>query len=208
VDDVSLTAAKWPGNQPEPFKIDIKLLNTGSQVAVVNGVRLVIQQFVALPLCATAGDFLSTGAYTANMPTAPSPRQVVRVPISQVVPAGGADRFDVQLRVPLFRTTHQPHHFKVYLYRVHAYLAYNVETKPADLGEILVALPISPDAGEFYWSHYYAANPQIIKQIVDRPHIPAYKRCAISNSRALHFILALPARRTADMAAILSQLAY
>lgn len=203
VDNVSLTAGN-PGLTP--FKIDIKLLNTGSQVAIINHVKLIVQQFATLPLCATQGDFSSTGAYSANMPTAALPGQAIKVPISQLVPAGGADRFDVLLETRILQGF--PQKFTIYLYRVHAYLTYNVGTKPVSLGEILVVLPFPPGPGEYFWSRYYAANPQVVNGALASSGIQTYKRCAIRNSNVLHSILALPAMRTAELAAIPSQLAY
>jgi hypothetical protein len=204
VDEVSLTAGTW-SPKLAPFKIDIKLLNAGSQVAAINHLRLIVQQFVALPLCASQGNFGSTGAYSANMPTAPLLGQVIDVAISQLVPAGGADRFDVLLKA---RPLQCRHRLYVYLYRVHAFLTYNVGTRPVDLGEILIVLPITPDGGEFYWSRYFAAHPQAAARVLTPSEIPAYKRWVVRNSNELHSILTLPAMRTAEVAAILPQLAY
>jgi hypothetical protein len=206
VDKVSLTYGNDKTSDLAPFKIDIKLLNAGSQVAIVNHVRLIVQQFAALPRCAAQGNFTSTGAYSANMPTTALPGQVIDVPISQLVPAGGADRFDVLLETRILQGF--PQKFTVYLYRVHAYLTYNVGTRPVDLGEILVVLPFPPESGEYFWSRYYAANPQVVSGVVTPPEIPAYKRCAIRNSNVLHSILALPAMRTPELAAIPARLAH
>ena len=205
VDNVSLRAGNDTGNGLAPFKIDIKLLNIGSQVAIINHVRLIVQQFAALPVRGTQGGFTSTGAYSANMPTPALAGQVIDVPISQLVPAGGADRFDVLLETRILKRF--PENLTVYLYRVHAYLTYNVGTKPVNLGEILVVLPVAPDQGEYFWSRYYAANPQVLNGVLTPSEIPSYKRCAIRNSNVLHSILALPAMRTVELAAIPSQLA-
>src|SRR6185312_15961773 len=51
VDQVNITSSGTVGSRQvlskvEPLKIDIKLLNTGRQVAAVNDVRLVVEQFV------------------------------------------------------------------------------------------------------------------------------------------------------------------
>ena len=205
VDNVSLRAGNDTGNGLAPFKIDIKLLNTGSQVAIINHVRLIVQQFAALPVCGTQGGFTSTGAYSANMPTPALPGRVIDVPISQLVPAGGADRFDVLLETRILKKF--PERLTVYLYRVHAYLTYNVGTRPVDLGEILVVLPVAPDQGEYFWSRYYAANPQVLNGVLTPSEILPYKRCAIRNSNVLQSILALPAMRTVELAAIPSKLA-
>lgn len=209
VDGVSLTSANTTVTGSDlsftPYKIDIKLLNTGNGVAVINDARLVIQKFAVLPLCASQGFLNSTHTYTSNMPINPKPGQAVDVPLSQEIQANGADRFDLLLRVPL------PRHGSVsniYLYRVHLYLTYNVNAEPLDVGWMLVDLPMPPDAGEYYWNSYYASNPQIILGAVAPSAIPEYKKCVINNSYALHSVLSLPSMRPAELASILPQLRY
>jgi hypothetical protein len=209
VDHVSLTPAiaKTSPNGVifGPFKIDIKLLNTGAQLAAINSARLIIQKSVVLPQCASQGNFTATGAYRANMPTDPSPGQVVSISVSQLVQPGGADRFDLLLQTRLLRNSLG---YSVHLYRIHIYLTYNVGTKPLDIGEVLVYFPFAPGSGEYYWSRYYAARPQLVNNTVGAGFVPRYKRCAIKNSYALHSILPLPAMRTSELASIPAQLAY
>jgi len=209
VDGVSLTAADVAvnGNSAKltPFKIDIKLLNTGNGIAAINNAKVVIQEFAVLPQCAAQGEFEATGTYRKSLPINPRPGQVVDIPISQLVKPNGADRFDLLLSAPpvLVRGA-----LNVYLYRVHLYLTYNIRAKPLDLGEVLVDLPVVPDAGEYYWDSYYATHPQIISGPVAKSAIPAYKRCVIKNSHALNSILSLPARRQTQLTAILPTLRY
>jgi hypothetical protein len=206
VDGVSLTSGDFNrADKVLPFKIDIKLLNTGNGVAAINDARLVIQKFAVIPQCASQGNFGSTGTYSSNMPISPKPGQVVDIPISQVVPSNGADRFDLLLYAPVVKGTWGPN---VYLYRVHLYLTYNVHTKPLDVGEVLVNLPIIPSGGEYYWDSNHAAHPEFISGVVYAPDIPEYKRCVINNSNTLRSILSLSAMRPVPIAAILPQLRY
>lgn len=187
-----------------PYKIDIKLLNTGSGVAVINDAKLVIQEYAALPLCESQGFLGSSHTYNGNLPLEPKVGQVVNIPLSEEVSSNSADRFDLALSASLPRGGVS----KVYLYRVHVYLTYNVNVRPLDVGEILIDLPQLPDAGEYYWDKYYSVHPQAILGAVYGPGIPAYKKCAMGNSRALHSILSLPGMRPAKLAAILPQLSY
>jgi hypothetical protein len=69
-----------------PFKIDVKLINAGTQIAVVNDARLVIQKFARIPECAAQGSFPATGNYIANMPTSPRLGSVVRVSSQSIGP--------------------------------------------------------------------------------------------------------------------------
>jgi hypothetical protein len=206
VDEVSLTSAGTNANgKLMPFKIDIKLLNTGKGLAAINYAKLVIQEFVVLPKCAAQGHFASTGTYRRNLPINPKQGQVENIPISQLVQPNGADRFDLLLSGPLVQRPLGPN---VYLYRVHLYLAYNIRAKPLDVGEVLVNFPFVPGPGEYYWNSYYSTHPQVVSGVLTPAQIPIYKRCAIKNSYALHSILSLPARRVAQLAAILPQLRY
>jgi hypothetical protein len=139
------------------------------------------------------------------MPTNPSPGQVVNIPISQLVQANGADRFDLQLRVPILQGSAR---YNAYLYQVHLYLTYNVNTKPLDLGVLLVDLPLPPSAGEYYWDSYDSTHPQVIAGMVYTPDMPRYKKCVINNSYALRSLLSSSAKRPAALATILPQLRY
>ena len=172
---------------------------------MINNARLIIQKFIVLPQCQAQGNFGSTGTYHANMPINPKPGQVVNISISQLVQSNGADRFDLLLHAPLVPGSMGPN---VYLYRVHLYLTYNIRTKPLDVGEMLVDLPVPPGGGEYYWDSWSSTHPQVISSIVSPSDIPKYKRCAIKNSHSLHSILSFPAMRPAHLAAILSQLRY
>jgi hypothetical protein len=206
VDGISLSSGDIQGNgEFKPFKIDIKLLNTGKGVAAINDARLVIQKFVTVPLCNSQGDFVSTGTYHTNMPTDAKPGQVINVAVSQLVQPNGGDRFDVLLRTPLLQGRAK---FNAYLYRVHLYLIYNVHANPLDVGEILVDLPFPPAAGEYYLNSYFLTHPQLIRNTVYAAGLPEYKRCAVKNSRALRSILSSRAMRPASLTGVLPQLRY
>jgi hypothetical protein len=215
-DQVSLSYVKSAiVTDPTGFEIDIKLLNTGPQPAAINTARLVIQQFAVLSGCDPQGTFDSTGSYQANLPTDPLPGQVVNIPVSQLVPAGGADRFDLLLytniwRKPVITSLKKPSPaFNIYLYRIHVYLTYNINTKPLDIGEILVNSPDVPTAGEYFLDKYWAAHPsEFTFTVGGAKYASVIKACDIRNSLALHSMLSLPAMRTAELSAIEPQLAY
>jgi hypothetical protein len=209
VDEVSLTSGGAQGARYDvrftPYKIDVKMLNTGSGVAVINHAKLKIEEFATVPKCASQGSLDSTHTYTSNLPTNPKPGQLVDIPLSQKVPPNDADRFDVLLRAPLPRSDVGS---VIYLYRLHFYLAYNVGVKPLDVGYILADLPYPPDAGEYYLDSYYSAHPQVAAGAVTASDLPAYRKCVVKNSRVLHSILSLPSMRPAELAKILPTLKY
>ena len=214
VDGVSLTSASVQDSSSNtiltntPYKIDLKLLNTGNSVAVINDARLIIQQFAVLSTCGLGGFFGSSHTYGSDIPANPRPGQVVNIPLSQEIPPNGADRFDLLLTVP------QPKNGAdsfTDLYRIHLYLTYNVNTKPLDVGEVLVDLPAAPEAGNDYWDSYYSTHPQAVSVIAGppgRPEYKDYKTCAVDNSYTLRSILSLPSMRPAQLATILPQLRY
>lgn len=207
VDEITLTSAGVHeiNETLTPFKIDIKLLNTGKGVAAINDARLIIQQFATLPQCAAQGDFVPTGAYTTNMPINPEPLHVVNVPVSQLVQPNGADRFDLLLGAPLVQGEMGPN---VYIYRIGLYLMYNIGTTPLDAGEMLVDFPYAPVYGEYFWSRHLAADQKSLLGVLTADQMPAYRNCVTRNSNVLRSILSLPAKRVPQLAAILSQLRY
>jgi hypothetical protein len=211
VDGVSLTSASISGSSIityTPYKVDLKLLNTGTGVAVINDARLIIQQFAELSPCNPAGFFGPSHTYGSNMPTNPSQGQVVDIPLSQEIQPNGADRFDLLLTIPEPKNGGDS---VVYLYRIHLYLTYNVNTRPLDVGEVLVDLPFPPAAGDYYWDSYYATHPQAAAAEAGTPGSTGYKHymsCADGNSHTLHAILSPPSMRPAELAAILPQLRY
>lgn len=211
VDQVSLSpgAARIGPNgltQVIPFKIDIKLLNNGTQLAAINDARLVVQQFVKIPQCSAQGGFGITGSYRSNMPTDPRLGTVIKIRVSQLVDPNGADRFELLL---LSRPTEEHGLVTVQFYRVHVYLDYNVGARPVDLGEILVDLPYDPLFGySYFWAHYYADHPYNFAQAFKGLNESEIRNCLITNSRLLHSILTLPAKRTAVVSNIPAQLAF
>lgn len=191
----------WPP-VPNPFEIDIRLLNTGPQVAAINSARLVIQQFASLPECMAQGGFAPSGSYSANLPDHASPDRTIDIPVSQLVPANGADRFDVLLRSQLPGNALAD----LYLYRFHLYLSYNAGGQ-LDLGEAIIGFPSAPVVGSYFWSKTVLTNPSLHTLLIQLGRA-GIEKCDIQNSRTLHSILSLPGARPAELAAIPPQLAY
>ena len=206
VDQVGFSYGTWTDPIPQPFKIDIKLLNTGGQLAVINSARLVIQKVATLQVCACQGDLPSTGTYPASLPIKPMPSRIVTIPISQVVPANGADRFNLLLRAG--RLPAAP--ANIYLYRFHLYLTYNSDNKQLDVGEIVMSYPVAPADGQYFWSKRWAADPHLtdIMMSHNKQAEAAFRKCNINDSHTLHSVLSLPGMRPAELIAIPSQLAY
>jgi hypothetical protein len=204
VDQVTLTPSAVASGFITPFKVDIKLLNDGTQLAAINNARLVIQQFAVIPQCASQGGFVSTGSYAADMPTSPRQGSVVNIAISQLVDAGGADRFDLLLQTPIKSDPLG----KIYLYRINVSLQYNSDENPINVGEVLITLPLGLAEGDgYFWTHDIASSSAGLLSEYG-PEFPSLKRCLIANSRSINAILSQPGVRTPDIAALRSNLAY
>lgn len=191
----------WPPIPP-PFEIDIRLLNMGTQVAAINSARLVMQQFASLPECMAQGGFAPTGSYSASLPDHATPGRVINIPVSQLVPAGGADRFDLLLRSQLPGNALAD----LYLYRFHLYLSYNQDSQ-LDLGETVISFPGPPAVGQYFWSQSVLTNPGLHQEL-DQLGRAAIEKCDIGNSRTLHTLLSMSGNRPPELSAIPSQLAY
>jgi hypothetical protein len=201
VDAISLSYGS--PKQATPLDIDIKLLNAGRHLAAINSVGLVIQKAITLPVCTAQGDFPSTGTYPANVPAILSPGRSVNIPVSQLVPPDGADRFDVVLR------SQMPESGDIYLYLARMYLTYNTGTDPLSIGQVVIALPAAPGAGGYFWSTYWAAHVAEFVTLTDGK--PGAEACDIRNSHSLHSLhslLSLSVAQPTQFAAITSQLAY
>lgn len=204
VDQVSLSLNLTPATSSGAplFTVDVRLLNTGEQIAAINSATLTIDNFTTIPMCYGQGAFLPTGFYHATLPKNPSPGEAVTVPVDQTVEANGADRFQLLLTGPIPSPKENQ---AISLYRVHLRLNYNAHTAPLDLGEILVDYPGFLSAGEYYWNKYLSTDPSSISWVPDPTQV---KSCDIQNSHTLHAFLAKPAMRTSEIAPIAADLAY
>ena len=180
-----------------PVKIDFEIRNTGNQLAIIRAARLTVQQFAALPTCFSAGALVSTGTYSAFLPTHPSPGKSLDIPTAQQAGPDAADRFDITVGVPKDVGS-------IYIYRVRIELLYDNSRVPANAGEAVIALPVAPYVS-FIWTKQEAAHPDRIPSVVGGP-IPEVNRCLVNNSREVHGILAMTGARPAQLTAVQSQL--
>lgn len=207
VDQVSFTYSDYPRLTgwppiPKPFEIDIRLLNAGPQEVAINSAILDMQQFASLPECMAQGGFASSGSYSASLPDHATPGRTISIPVSQLVPANGADRFDLLLRSPLPGNALAD----LYLYRFHLYLSYDAGDR-LDLGEMVISFEGPPAPGQYFWSQQVLTNPSLHDELTELGRA-SIEKCDISNSRTLRSILSLPGARPAELSAILPQLAY
>ncbi len=180
-----------------PVKIDLEIRNTGNQLAIIRAARLTVQKFAALPTCYSAGALVSTGTYSAFLPTNPSHGKSVDIPTAQQVGPDAADRFDITVGLPKDVGI-------IYAYRVRIELLYDNSHTPTGAGEAIIALPVAPYS-DFIWTKQDAAHPDRISPVVGGP-IPEVSRCLVNNSRKLHGILAMAGARPAQLTAVQSQL--
>jgi len=186
-----------------PSKIDIKLLNDGTQLAIIKRATLVAQQSVRLPLCLSQGGFPVTGTYGLTMPPSPSRGRTLSIPVSQLVPANGADHFDIAIQAPPGKGQ------TIFLYRLHVYLYYNNVQAPIDVGEVLAAVPFVPEPG-YFWirANDTAKAKKALANFLGPVQAATAERCLINGSKALRFVLSMPAHEPPQLANVVSRLSF
>lgn len=205
----SMTAEYLPPSpqgelQDRPVKIDFKIRNIGSQLAIITAARVTVQQFAILPICLSQGGGLSsTGTYSAFLPRHPSPGRSVDIPTSQQAGPDDAVRFDITLGL---QRVFPGVDVDIYLYQIRVGLLYDKSSVPADAGKAVIALPGPPDYA-YLWTKDNAARPDHIPTFMGNS-IPQLGRCLVNNSRELNAILAMAGTRPAQLTAIQSQLSF
>jgi hypothetical protein len=180
-------------------QVYFSLRNTGSQLAIVTGLRLEVQQFLSLKECFSAGSLLTTGWSRASLPVDPKLGTVVTVPESQQLAPDSADKFEVSLHVNNVTRGLQ-------LYRLHAWVLYDKQAAPVDARDLLVALPLEPQDGGYFWSRQDQADPGRLRPFT--ASLQQLSQCLIGNSQRLRTMLSLPGARSAGLAGLPAQLAY
>jgi hypothetical protein len=181
-------------------RLYFQLRNTGSQLAILSGVTLGIQQHAVVPLCFTQGYLPSTGHYRTDLPEHPSPGSVVTIPISQQIGPDEADRFDVAVRIPFGPNE------AIHLYRLRVSLTYDRAVPPISVGEVIVALPFEPNDGQYFWSHRDRASPNFLAWYA--PNYPTISRCLIRNSQLLAQFLSQSGIHSEQLGSVLRSLGF
>ena len=170
----------WPP-VPNPFEIDIRLLNTGTQVAAINSARLVMQQFASLPECMAQGGFASSGSYSASLPDHASPGRTIDIPVSQLVPAGGADRFDLLLRSQLPGTSWPTCTSTAFISTC------PTTRESARPGRDNNRFPVSPRPWSYFWSETVLTNPGPHPELVQLGRAGSRNAISITHAPCIRF---------------------
>ncbi|WP_433476498.1 hypothetical protein ACQPZP_05275 [Spirillospora sp. CA-142024] len=128
-----------------PVSLDIKLHNTGTRRSIIKRAVLSIHKFTMFKECAGQGGGLGVSAtYGLNMPVRPKPGQKVEVPLSQQLGPDEADRFKIELNLPQSSAwIENPDQGKLFVYQVGVTLIRDTNSKAVNLGDAVVALPIT-----------------------------------------------------------------
>lgn len=172
--------------------IYFSLRNTGSELAIVTGLKLQVQQFALLHECYSSGSLGTTGWSTLNLPANPSPGDVVTVPVSQQMAPDSADKFEVTIHVSKAA-------LGAHFYRFHAWVIYDKQVA-LNAGYLLASLPIEPQDGGYYWTRDDQADPSRLKPFTT--DLQSLSHCLIANSKRLHAILSLPGNRSAGLTSL------
>lgn len=194
LDDVQITPRISEGHGLPSFSdhVYFSLRNTGSQLAIVTGLKLQVQQFAQLPECYSSGSLGTTGWSSLNLPANPSTGEVVTVPVSQQMAPDSADKFEVSLHVSKAA-------LGLHFYRFHSWIVYDKQVA-LDAGYLIASLPIEPQDGGYYWTHDDQADPSRLKPFTT--NLQSLSHCLIANSKRLHAILSLPGNRSAGLSSL------
>ncbi len=188
-----------PNNPSSPMLIDIKLRNIGDQLTIVKRAVLTIRRSAPLPVCLSQGILPLSNTYGAFLPISPAPNQQVTLSLSDQIPAGQADRFELALRLPPLATRGQ----YLYLYSIDISLLHDASSKAVNAGHVILLMPDAADADQYFLTRIDNAGRAQISAIQG----PGAFTCLRSNATQLREFLSLPGARAQELTNVLSQLA-
>ena len=174
-------APRFGEGTAKPQFLDITVRNTGETVSVITGATFRIRDFALLRICEAGGGLEPTAKYDVELPSDPTPDDVVEAKVSQQIPPHEADRFVIRLNVPF-----EAMQFGMRLYYVDVALVHDASARPVPAGSAVVSVPFNPDENYF---------PASFSNFDDLP--PGEVRdCYVDNEEALRRFLALEGARS------------
>jgi hypothetical protein len=195
------------GRGPEPHShIEVAIHNTGGRLAVIDEARISIRHVYKLPRCASQDDLPLSNTYGVSLPVNSRPGEVRVAPLHQQVGADQADRFAISISA---KWPHDRVTGTLYLFEVGIALRTDGPQHRLPLGSALVALPMRPDPGEYYWTD---DTPKLLRGlIVSSPtYVKQLRRfsmaCWRANTATLRRALTTATARSGALAAISKEL--
>jgi hypothetical protein len=205
--------ASQPGKVSQPPALDFELRNTGTQLAIITGVRITVLHTVSLAHCASQGYLPVSGRYHATLPPDAKPGSSVVVPVNQRIGPNEADRFKVSLR----SGPEKPG--TIWLYDTRVELLYDRTKTPVRGGNVVMAVPFFPPNdpnSEYYWTQKDREDIEVRSYQSDlgrfislyANYVPKLSRCLLANSEAIRTFTHASADPSPQLASIMKQLSY
>lgn len=139
------TGRKAPGvRQADAGKprVEIRLHNVGGRRSVLTSARLIITRSARATICGIGAGLRASASYDVILPARRRARQVVEVPINQQLGPDRADRFSFRLGT---REAYDADLGTTVIYEMKIVVLHDNATRPLKVGEIVVAVPSTPD---------------------------------------------------------------
>jgi hypothetical protein len=122
-------------------RVEVRLHNTGTRRSVLTSARFTIADFARITPCGLGAGLVVSARYNVVLPTAPRPGQVLETPINQQLGPDQADRFVFRLGLG---EAIEDVLGEVFVYELRVAVTHDNESKPVDVGRVVVALPGAP----------------------------------------------------------------
>jgi len=137
---------EWLSDPPSvPEAIDVTLRNVGDTTSVIKRALFTVRAFGRVRVCEAGGAMEPTKQYDLMLPPAPKIGQSIELKVSQQLAPDEADRFTFSLGVRDWQLGDG-----AYLYQLDVFLAYDTAAQPLRAGTVLVAVPFTPQAMDFW----------------------------------------------------------
>jgi len=186
----------------DPHDIEIVTHNTGTQRTVITRATLTVRGYLYVPVCASQGGGVPLSAtYGVVLPANPSTGHVIGVDLNQQMGADEADRFAINFR----SITTSPERGTDF-YVLHVALEHDGASEPVDAGDVIVAVPALPAAGQAqYWSRSQPVSAESFA-FLGTAQARAAETCMTDNTNALRKLLARPTVHSSELDALKADL--
>lgn len=182
-------------NGQAPVVLDVKAQNTGGEQVLITRALLTVREFAYLEICHLATEIKTSGNDDISVPVEMTPGQTLNIALNLRLAGDEMDRIQLALQ-------HPPRAYVagVSLYRFRLILETDGDEGIIDGGDVLVALPFTPNNNDYPWywgSRFVAQPPDWLGS-----YRAATEECLHKNSALLTDFLARPGVRSDQLAAV------
>jgi hypothetical protein len=190
-------------------RVEVILQNHGQERSIVKEALVRVLHVAQLALCASQGELPLSETYNVLLPSSAKPGQAIATPIHEQLAGDEADRFDLSFAISgesSVNTFKPPE--RIYVLQLELALRHDTDPKPIPLGDVVLALPTVPSAGEYFETreHKAPAFRAWAASTFGANYYAEHEACWRANTLKLKPVLALPGKRSAELTSANSQL--